>query len=222
MMMELSKSVSELKNEIKEKVGNRSHYNGSNNNSQWNRNNNNSDSNGSSNNSYNPTGGNRLPIVCYACGKPGHISRTCPQRNNNKSGVAATVLNQQSQQPQPAQFSTAIVGPKRCTNISIISKFLLLLTLNNIVLSYLSIIIQFPASLVSLSQLVKVHLVHIFDKKVQIELFVAKLFCTQIKQMSKEPLNTHDGRLYSHKIATTIYLFPCKVVGSSPTISIPI
>ncbi|CAG8649601.1 3341_t:CDS:2 [Rhizophagus irregularis] len=77
MMMELSKSVSELKNEIKEKVGNRSHYNGSNNNSQWNRNNNNSDSNGSSNNSYNPTGGNRLPI-----------------------------------QPQPAQFSTAIVGPK--------------------------------------------------------------------------------------------------------------
>ncbi|EXX64578.1 hypothetical protein RirG_023580 [Rhizophagus irregularis DAOM 197198w] len=146
MMMELSKSVSELKNEIKEKVGNRSHYNGSNNNSQWNRNNNNSDSNGSSNNSYNPTGGNRLPIVCYACGKPGHISRTCPQRNNNKSGVAATVLNQQSQQPQPAQFSTAIVGPKRCTNISIISKFLLLLTLNNIVLSYLSIIIQFPVN----------------------------------------------------------------------------
>ncbi|PKY57707.1 hypothetical protein RhiirA4_478972 [Rhizophagus irregularis] len=76
-----------------------------NNNSQWNRNNNNSDSNESSNNSNNPTGGNRLPIVCYACGEPGHISRTCPQRNNNKSGVAATVLNQQSQQPQPAQFT---------------------------------------------------------------------------------------------------------------------
>ncbi|PKK70810.1 hypothetical protein RhiirC2_779215 [Rhizophagus irregularis] len=28
MMMELSKSISEIKNEIKEKVGNRSHYNG--------------------------------------------------------------------------------------------------------------------------------------------------------------------------------------------------
>jgi hypothetical protein len=104
MMMELSKFVSEIKNEIKEKAENRSRYNGNNNIPRWNGNNN------SSGNNNNPTGGNtRSPIVCYACGEPGHISRNCSQRNNNnRSGnrsVAATVLNQQFQQPQPAQFA---------------------------------------------------------------------------------------------------------------------
>ncbi|CAB4402209.1 unnamed protein product [Rhizophagus irregularis] len=71
-----------------------------------------------SNNS--PTGGNRSLIVCYICGEPGHISRTCLQRNNNRSGnggVAATVLNQQSQQPQPAQ-STQTLNANSANNLN--------------------------------------------------------------------------------------------------------
>lgn len=72
MMVELSKSVSE----IKEKVGNQSYYN-----NRWNRNGSNNN-NGNNNN----MGGNRPPVVCYTCGEPGHISRTCPNRNNNNGG----------------------------------------------------------------------------------------------------------------------------------------
>ncbi|CAG8684849.1 4009_t:CDS:2 [Rhizophagus irregularis] len=51
---------------------------------------------------------------------PGHISRTCPQRNNNRSGnggIAATVLNQQSQQPQLAQ-STQPLNANSTNNLN--------------------------------------------------------------------------------------------------------
>ncbi|CAB4382173.1 unnamed protein product [Rhizophagus irregularis] len=106
MIMKLSTSVSEIKNEIKEKAENRSHYNGRNNNSQWNRNNNNSNSN------------NGSGIIRTR--SPGHISRTCLQRNNNRSGnggIAATVLNQQSQQPQLAQ-STQPLNANSTNNLN--------------------------------------------------------------------------------------------------------
>jgi len=105
MMMELSKAVLEIKNEIKEKaVDHRPRYNGSNSNNRWNRNGNNSnDNNNNTNSNGNRMGGNRSPIVCYACGEPGHISRTCPQRNNNIGNVAATIPTQQPQQLQTTQ-----------------------------------------------------------------------------------------------------------------------
>ncbi len=47
-----------------------------------------------------------MPVICYTCGEPGHISRTCPQRNNTRNGnnnVAATIPSQQSQPLHIAQ-----------------------------------------------------------------------------------------------------------------------
>ncbi|RGB33397.1 hypothetical protein C1646_761753 [Rhizophagus diaphanus] len=45
----------------------------------------NRNNNGFQNANQQPTQGRPNQVVCYSCGEPGHISRTCPNRNNNSS-----------------------------------------------------------------------------------------------------------------------------------------